>query len=83
MIRRGVWTSEFYVALGVLVALLGSALTSALPADYAALGGAITAAAYAISRGIVKQGGSEAVTAAALILAALARQDESTEPSDS
>ena len=49
-------TTELYVTLGTDVAILASALQGSLPPKWAAICGVIANLAYALSRGIAKQG---------------------------
>lgn len=59
MSRRGWHTTEFWVIVLTNVGLTVSALTEVLPPRYAALGAAIASGAYAIARGLAKQGNGE------------------------
>lgn len=52
---RGWRTSEFWVTALSIVGLVVSAAVTSLPPRYAAIGTAVAAAAYAISRGLAKQ----------------------------
>lgn len=54
--KPGHRTSEFVATVALCVALGTAALVSQLSPRYAAIASAISIAAYAISRGIAKQG---------------------------
>ena len=54
--KPGIKTSELAVTVLVIVGQLVAALTSNLKPEWAAFGTAISAAAYALSRGITKAG---------------------------
>lgn len=54
--KPGYQTSELLVTVLVIVGQLVAALTSNLKPEWAAFGTAISAAAYALSRGITKNG---------------------------
>lgn len=54
--KPGHLTTEFWVTAATDVALLAAALSSALPAKWAAICAAVANVAYALSRGLAKQG---------------------------
>ena len=54
--RPGYRTTEFWITVIVQIAAVCAALADALPARYAAIVSAISAAAYAIARGLSKSG---------------------------
>jgi hypothetical protein len=56
-VKSGHLTTEFWVTLLTDLGLLASALAGALPPKWAAIGAAVANVAYALSRGLAKQGG--------------------------
>jgi len=52
--KSGWKTTEFWVTALAVVGLVASAATSSLNPKYAAIGAAVSTAAYAISRGLAK-----------------------------
>jgi hypothetical protein len=52
--RRGYLTTEFWITALTIVGLVISSVAATLSPRYAAIGAAITAAAYAIARGLAK-----------------------------
>jgi hypothetical protein len=54
--KPGYRTTEFVVTIAVVVGQLAAALDGVLPPRYAAIATAISVAAYAVSRGLAKQG---------------------------
>ena len=60
MQRRGFKTTEMWVTVLTDVGLVASALAGSLPPKWAAVGAAVANVAYAISRGLAKQGAAAA-----------------------
>jgi len=56
--KPGQKTTEFIVSVVVIVGAVAFAIADKLPPKYAAFASAISAAAYAISRGLTKGGGA-------------------------
>lgn len=54
MLKPGYLTTEFWVSALAIVGLVVSSAATSLPPRYAAIGSAVAAAAYAISRGLAK-----------------------------
>lgn len=54
--KPGIKTTELIVTVLTDVGLIAAALQGSLPAKWAGLAAAISTAAYAISRGLAKQG---------------------------
>jgi hypothetical protein len=54
--KTGIKTTEFFVTIATLIAVLASSLADVLPARYAAIAGSIAAAGYSIARGLSKLG---------------------------
>ena len=52
--KPGYKTSEFYVTLLTIIGLVASSVAAPLSPRYAAIGAAVSAAAYSISRGLSK-----------------------------
>lgn len=52
----GVRTTEFWITVATDLGIVGSALAGALPPKWAAVAAAVANVAYAISRGLAKQG---------------------------
>jgi hypothetical protein len=55
-VKPGYKTTEFIVSVALVVGAVAFAIADKLPPKYAALASAISAAAYAISRGLSKIG---------------------------
>lgn len=55
--KPGHLTTEFWITVATDLAVLGSALAGALPPKWAAVAAAVANVAYAVSRGLAKQGG--------------------------
>lgn len=53
-LKPGHRTSEFYVTLLAVVGLVAAAAATSLPPRYAAIGSAVSVAAYTLSRGLAK-----------------------------
>jgi hypothetical protein len=53
-VKSGWKTTEFYVTVFAIVGLVVSSLAASLSPKYAAIGASVSAAAYAISRGLAK-----------------------------
>lgn len=60
MVKAGIKTTEFWITVLIDVGSLASALAGALPAKYAAVATAVSTAAYAVSRGLSKNGAPKA-----------------------
>ncbi len=73
MMRRGFRTSEFWLVAAVATALLAGSATDLIPAQYGSLGAGISAAAYAIARGMAKQAGADVL---ARVIGALTEEPE-------
>ena len=52
--KSGYKTTEFWITMLSIIGLVASTAASSLSPKYAALGASISAAAYAISRGLAK-----------------------------
>lgn len=52
--KSGYKTTEFWVTTLTIVGLVASSVAASLSPRYAAIGAAVSAAAYAISRGLAK-----------------------------
>lgn len=52
--KAGYKTSEFWVTVLAIVGLVASSAAASLSPRYAAIGAAVSASAYAISRGLAK-----------------------------
>jgi hypothetical protein len=52
--RKGYKTTEFWVTVLTIVGLVTSSVAAPLSPRYAAIGAAVSAAAYTISRGLAK-----------------------------
>ncbi len=53
--KPGIKTTEFWVAILVIVGSTTASLMSVLPPKWAAIASAVSATAYAISRGLAKK----------------------------
>jgi len=53
-VKPGYQTTEFWVTLAIVIGSLTATLAGNLPDKYAAIATAVSAAAYAIARGIAK-----------------------------
>lgn len=58
MNRRGYQTTEFWITVLTVIGALAAALAGDLSPQYAAFATAISTAAYALSRGLTKTGGT-------------------------
>lgn len=52
--RKGYQTTEFWVTVLSIIGLVASSASASLSPKYAAVGASVSAAAYAISRGLAK-----------------------------
>ena len=59
--KAGLYTTEFWVTVLTDVGLVASASAGALPAKWAAIAAAVANVAYAVSRGLAKQGAAGGV----------------------
>lgn len=58
--KAGFLTSEFYLAIVVIIADLAGAISGVLPPAYAGIGAAIASGLYALARAFTKSGVAQA-----------------------
>jgi hypothetical protein len=63
--KPGMKTTEGWLSALVILGQVLASVVGSLPPQYAAIGASVTAAVYALSRGLTKAGGAEAFPALA------------------
>ncbi len=57
--KRGISTSEFWITFLMIVGIVAGEFAGLINGRYAAIATALSASAYAISRGLAKKGGAQ------------------------
>lgn len=58
----GLKTTELWLAVATDIGVIAASLADALPAKWAAVAAAVSSAAYALARGLAKNGGTTVTT---------------------